>query len=512
MTEPICLPMQVGRIPGPSGLVRAGPCTMVILGAAGDLTRRKLLPSLLHLESDGALHEEFAVVGVGREPLSDEGFREQVRAGLDASGPLWQRFAPRLFYAAGNLKEPATYDDLTKRLRLLESTGGDRGRLFYLAVPPSVYQTAIEGLSESGAMPRRPDRADPRWVRTVIEKPFGRSLATAQALNRVVRAALAEHQVYRIDHYLGKETVQNLLVFRFANSIFEPVWNRHHVHHVQITAAETLGVEHRAGYYEEAGVMRDMFQNHLLSLLSLTAMEPPATFNADAVRDEKAKVLNAVRPVPAADLAAWAVRGQYGAGTILGAPVPGYREEPGVAPASTTPTYAALRLMIDNWRWEGVPFFLRSGKRLPRRVTEIAIQFRKPPHLMFPLGRGETIAPNVLVVRVQPEEGLSLSFEIKVPGIGLRMTPARMEFGYAEAFGEQQHDAYETLLLDCMMGDPMLFIRSDATEAAWRVVDPVIEAWEREPPADFPDYPAGSWGPAAAERLITCAGAEWRQP
>ena len=512
MTAPICLPMQVGKIAGPSGPVRAGPCTMVILGAAGDLTRRKLLPSLLHLEADGALHEEFAVVGVGREPLSDEAFRDQVRAALGASGGLWQQFAPRLSYAAGNLREPATYDDLAQRLRLLESTGGERGRLFYLAVPPSVYETAIEGLSRSGAMPRRPDPADRRWVRTVIEKPFGRSLATAQALNRVVRAALAEHQVYRIDHYLGKETVQNLLVFRFANSIFEPVWNRHHVHHVQITAAETLGVEHRAGYYEEAGVMRDMFQNHLLSLLSLTAMEPPATFNADAVRDEKAKVLNAVRPVPAAELAAWAVRGQYGAGTVLGERVPAYREEPGVATASATPTYAALRLMIDNWRWEGVPFFLRSGKRLPSRVTEIAIQFRKPPHLMFPLGRGETIAPNVLVVRVQPEEGLSLSFEIKVPGIGLRMTSARMEFGYAEAFGEQQHDAYETLLLDCMSGDSMLFIRSDATEAAWRVVDPVIEAWERDTPADFPDYPAGSWGPAAAERLIACAGAAWRQP
>ena len=513
MTDPICLPMQVGKVAGPSGLLRAGPCTMVILGAAGDLTRRKLLPSLFHLESDGALHEEFAVLGVGREPLSDEAFREQVRAALGGSGGLWQRFAPRLFYAAGNLKEAGTFDDLAKRLRLLESTGGEeRGRLFYLAVPPSVYPIAIEGLSRSGAMPRRPDPADPRWVRTVIEKPFGTSLATAQALNRVVRAALAEHQVYRIDHYLGKETVQNLLVFRFANSIFEPVWNRHHVDHVQITAAEMLGVEHRAGYYEEAGVVRDMFQNHLLSLLSLTAMEPPATFRADAVRDEKAKVLNAIRPVPAADLAAWAVRGQYGPGTAGGARVPGYREEEGIRADSPTATYAALRLMIDNWRWEGVPFFLRSGKRLASRVTEIAIQFRKPPHLMFPLGRGETIAPNVLVVRVQPEEGLSLSFEIKVPGIGVRITSARMEFGYAEAFGEQQHDAYETLLLDCMAGDPTLFTRSDATEAAWRVVDPVIEGWERNPPADFPDYAAGSWGPEAADRLIGCAGAAWRRP
>ncbi|HEV8355191.1 MAG TPA: glucose-6-phosphate dehydrogenase [Gemmatimonadales bacterium] len=512
MSDPLCLPMRVAPVGGAPAPARGGPCTMVILGAAGDLTRRKLLPSLLHLEADGLLHDDFAVVGVAREPLSDEAFREQARATLGASGGRWSRFAPRLFYAAGNLRDPATYDELAKRLRLLESTGGSRGRLFYLAVPPSMYEGAIEGLSRSGAMPRRPDPADPAWVRTVIEKPFGRSLATAQALNRVVRAALAEHQVYRIDHYLGKETVQNLLVFRFANSIFEPVWNRHHVHHVQITAAETLGVEHRAGYYEEAGVVRDMFQNHLLSLLSLTAMEPPSTFQADAVRDEKVKVLNAIRPIPAADLAAYAVRGQYGPGTLDGTRVPGYREEEGVRPDSVTPTYAALQVMIDNWRWEGVPFLLRSGKRLPRRATEIAIQFRKPPHLMFPVGRGDTISPNVLVMQVQPEEGLSLSFEIKVPGLGVRMTSARMEFGYAEAFGGEEHDAYETLLLDCMAGDPTLFLRADATEAAWRVVDPVLEAWEREPPADFPNYPAGSWGPAAAERLIACAGASWRRP
>ena len=512
MTEPICLPMEVAPVAGAPAHGRPGPCTMVILGAAGDLTRRKLLPSLLHLESDGALHDEFVVVGVARDPLSDEAFRDQARSALGAGGELWRRFAPRLFYAAGDLADPGTYDDLAKRLRLLEATGGDRGRLFYLAVPPSLYPGAIEGLSRSGAMPRRPDPADPRWVRAVIEKPFGRSFATACALNQVVRAALAEHQVYRIDHYLGKETVQNLLVFRFANSIFEPVWNRHHVQHVQITAAETLGVEHRAGYYEEAGVVRDMFQNHLLSLLSLTAMEPPSTFNADAVRDEKAKVLKAVRPIPGEELDAYAVRGQYGAGTVDGVAVPGYREEAGVRPDSTTPTYAALRLMIDNWRWQGVPFLLRSGKRLARRATEIAIQFLEPPHLMFPLERGGTLAPNVLVVRVQPEEGLSLSFEIKVPGLGVRMTSARMEFGYREAFGGEEHDAYETLLLDCMAGDPTLFTRSDATEAAWRVVDPVIEGWERNPPADFPNYPAGAWGPEAADRLIGCAGAAWRRP
>ena len=360
-------------------------------------------------------------------------------------------------------------------------------------------------------MPRR-EAGDPNWVRVIIEKPFGRDLKSAQTLNHIVRAAVAEHQIYRIDHYLGKETVQNLLVFRFANSIFEPVWNRHHIHHVQITTGETLGVEHRAGYYEEAGVVRDMFQNHLLSLLSLTAMEPPATSLADAVRDEKVKVLNAIRPVPPGELAEYAVRGQYGPGMIDGAPVPGYRREEGVAADSNTPTYAAIRFMIDNWRWQGVPFFLRSGKRLAKRVSEIAIQFRQPPHLMFPLPPGETLSPNVLVIRVQPDEGLSLCFEIKVPGVGIRMTSARMEFGYDDIFGATEHDAYETLLLDCMTGDATLFLRNDATEAAWRAVDPVIAAWDADPATGFPNYAAGSWGPAAAEALLAAAGAKWRNP
>jgi glucose-6-phosphate 1-dehydrogenase len=404
------------------------------------------------------------------------------------------------------------YGAIAARVAELEgSAGAARGRLFYLAIPPSLYATAAEGLARSGAMPRK-DPADPRWVRLVIEKPFGRNLDTAQALNRALRSAIGEHQIYRIDHYLGKETVQNLLVFRFANSIFEPVWNRHHIHHVQITAAETLGVEHRAGYYEEAGVVRDMFQNHLLSLLSLTAMEPPATFLADAVRDEKTKVLNAIRPVPAGELGAYAVRGQYGPGTSDGAPAVGYRREEGVAPDSNTPTYAAIRFMIDNWRWQGVPFFVRSGKRLARRVSEIAIQFRRPPHLMFPLAAGESLAPNVLVLRVQPDEGLSLCFEIKVPGVGLRMTSARMAFGYADIFGSSEHDAYETLLLDCMAGDATLFLRSDATEAAWRVVDPVIQAWEAARDPGFPNYAAGSWGPPAADALLAAQGARWRTP
>jgi glucose-6-phosphate 1-dehydrogenase len=482
---------------------RIGPCTMVILGASGDLTRRKLIPSLLHLLADGLLPEDFAVLGVGRKPLNDEGFREEQQAAVAADPGLWKRFAPRLFYLPLDLAEPENYARITDRLGQLEAErSAERGRLFYLALPPSVYAETIEGLSRSGAMPRR-ESADPRWVRVVIEKPFGTSLATAEALNRVVKAAVAEHQVYRIDHYLGKETVQNLLVFRFANSIFEPVWNRHYIHHVQITAAESLGVEHRARYYEEAGVVRDMFQNHLLSLLSLTALEPPAAFRSETVRDEKQQVLNAIRTDGD-------VRGQYGPGEIAGERVPGYREEEDVAADSNTPTYAAMRCFIDNWRWKGVPFFLRSGKRLARRDTEIAVQFHTPPHLIFPLAPGERIAPNVLVFQVQPDEGLSLRFEIKLPGAGVRLCSARMDFAYAESFGPVEHDAYETLLLDCMVGDSMLFLRSDATEAAWRVVDPIIAQWERTPAKDFPNYPAGSWGPAAADELIARAGAAWR--
>ncbi len=505
MTETITLPMQVDRLPGASRSRQPGPCTMVILGAGGDLTRRKLIPSLLHLLADGLLPEDFAALGVGRKPLDDAGFREEQRAGSEADNELWDRLAPHLLYLTADLDVPDSFAAIAKRIERVEAERGvERGRLFYLALPPSVYAETIEGLSRSGALPRR-DPADRRWARVIIEKPFGSSLATAQTLNRIVKAAVGEHQVYRIDHYLGKETVQNLLVFRFANSIFEPVWNRHHIHHVQITAAESIGVEHRARYYEEAGVVRDMFQNHLLSLLSLTAMEPPATFRSEAVRDEKTKVLNAIR-------ADGAFRGQYGPGTVAGELVPGYREEEAVAANSVTPTYAAIRCLVDNWRWQGVPFLLRSGKRLARPVTEIAVHFHTPPHLMFPLEHGEEISPNVLVFRVQPDEGLSLCFEIKRPGAGVQITSARMEFSYRDAFGDGQHDAYETLLLDCMAGDSMLFLRSDATEAAWRVVDPIIAQWESERPPDFPNYPAGSWGPAAASDLIAQAGAAWRNP
>jgi glucose-6-phosphate 1-dehydrogenase len=501
-------------------LRQAEPCTLVIFGA-GDLLHRKLMPSLFHLMMDGLLPEEFAVITVAREPLDDGSFRARVGDALRTFLPdhaqfdpkAGERFAARLGYISGELGDPATYAAI--RERLAESDArlpSGSGRLFYLAIPPSLYQETINHLAESGVAPRVPDPRQRPWVRIIIEKPFGHSLGSAGALNACVRRAFAEHQVYRIDHYLGKETVQNLLVFRFANSIFEPVCNRQHVHSVQITVAESVGVEHRGKYYEEAGVVRDMFQNHLLQLLTLVGMEPPVTFSADAVRDEKVKVLKAIRPITPAVMHDYAVRGQYGPGTIDGKAVPGYREEPNVAPDSATPTYCAIRFMIDNWRWHDVPFYLRSGKRMPRRVSEIAIQFRKPPHVMFPLPEGEVIGANTLAIRVQPQEGIALRFEVKVPGIDVKMASVDMDFTYAEAFGELEHDAYETLLLDCMLGEATLFARSDEVEAAWAVVDPIIDFWANKRPDHFPNYPAGSWGPAVADEFIAREGAAWRQP
>lgn len=495
MTQTLTVPLQVARSGSLPGTKPREPCTMVILGATGDLAQRKLLPSLLHLAGDDLLPDDFAILGVGRQKLTDEEFRATVRAGLPSVDNRWGGFAHRLNYLPVELDGETGYRAIADRIAEIEGQEAPRrGRLFYLALPPSVYPETIRGLSETGALPRR-EADDPRWVRVIIEKPYGRSEASARELTRLVRRAVAEHQIYRIDHFLGKETVQNLLVFRFANSIFEPVWNRTYIERVQIRAAEANGIGSRAGYYEEAGVVRDMFQNHLLSLLSLVAMEPPARFSAEPVRDEKVKVLNAIRRLRKADIAQNAIRGQYGPGTVAGSPVPGYRQEKGVAAASNTPTYAALRLWIDNWRWEGVPFELCSGKRLAERRTEITVTFRRPPHQLFPVPNPRLDAPNELVFRIQPDEGMSLCFEIKTPGSEVDTTSAKMDFSYAESFGSAGHDAYETLLLDCMMGDPMLFLRSDATEAAWQVVDPVINAWESSPAKDFPNYAAGSSGP-----------------
>jgi glucose-6-phosphate 1-dehydrogenase len=526
MTDVLSVPMRVPEEAAatPREPERGTPCTLIILGASGDLTRRKLMPALLHLMTDGLLAEDFSVIGVGRQKMVDEAFRESMRNALETSLPegsldaaLWNRFAKRLGYVGGDLGDGSTHAELRNRLTALERGSGARegpalGRLFYLALPPSAYEETLAHLSESELAPREASAQLSSWTRIVIEKPFGHSLASARALNQVIRERFAEHQIFRIDHYLGKETVQNLLVFRFANSIFEPVWNRDHIHHVQITAAETVGVEHRAGYYEDAGVVRDMMQNHLLQILALTAMEPPVTFRADAVRGEKVKLLQSIRTFTDSDVHRYSVLGQYGPGRIGGKLVAGYRAEEGVDPHTTTPTYAALRLLIDNWRWQGVPFFLRSGKRLPRRATEIAITFRQPPHLMFPLAPGEGISPNVLRFRIQPDEGISLCFEVKVPDHRFRMATATMDFSYARGFGPPSHSAYETLLVDCMLGDATLFTRNDGVEASWRVVDPITAAWEHSPAMRLPNYAAGEWGPIEADALIREAGVEWRVP
>ena len=512
-------------IPSPD---RADPCTVVIFGAAGDLTRRKLLPALYQLAREDLLANDFRVLGVSRETIGDDGFRSLMRTAVGQSDEIeggvnddsWNALSTKLHYVAGDLTAPATYEAVRLKLEELErGLPPERAnRLFYLAVPPSVFEASVRALSASGLAPKTVDAEARPWVRVVIEKPFGRSLATAQELNALVLDALAEHQVYRIDHYLGKETVQNILVLRFANSIFEPLWNRQSIASVQITAAETVGVGTRGRYYEEAGVIRDMFQNHLLQLLTLTAMEPPVNMGADAVRDEKVKVLRSVRWLTPDTIPMEAVRAQYVAGRMDGETVPGFLQEANVNPESLTPTFAALRLHVDNWRWKGVPFYLRSGKRLPKRVSEIAIEFRAPPLLMFGHGTRAQASANVLVMRVQPNESISLRFEVKIPGAAcaldptIQVTPVDMDFTYADAFGAAVSPAYETLLLDAMIGDATLFTRSDEVEAAWRVTDPLLEYWEKHPPTRMPLYAAGTWGPPDADALLESDGFRWREP
>ena len=508
---------------------RADHCTMVIFGATGDLTKRKLFPALYQLAAEHLLAPGFAVLGVGRESgENDQSFREKMRAALADSDEVklvddevWQWLAQRIFYVGGDASDEAAYAEIKKRLAEIEAVRPveEHNRFFYLAVPPSVFEPIVRHLASSGLVPRMDDNKARPWARIVVEKPFGHSLQTALDLNALVLSLFAECQVYRIDHFLGKETVQNVLVLRFANSIFEPLWNRRWISHVQITAAEAVGVEARGNYYEEAGVVRDMFQNHLLQLLALTAMEPPPSMTADAVRDEKVKVLKSVRWLTPETIPTNAVRAQYGAGVSGGNLVAGYRDEPDVAPDSQTPTYAAVCFHIDNWRWKGVPFYLRSGKRMPKRYSEIAVTFQAPPHLMFGgEGSNRELQPNVLVMRVQPNEGVSLNFEVKVPGAAVALTqhlevaPVDMDFSYAEAFGETAAPAYETLLLDVMIGEMTLFTRSDEVQAAWKIIDPLLKYWEEHSPKPMPTYPAGSWGPAEADRLLSLDGARWRVP
>jgi glucose-6-phosphate 1-dehydrogenase len=486
------------------------PCTVVIFGATGDLTHRKLVPALYNLQRERLLPPGFSVVGFARRDWSDEFFRDTLlqdakefsRSGIEP--PLWESFAEGVSYVRSAFDDPQGYRVLAERLdELDEQRGASGNRLFYLSTPPENYATIIQQLGAAG-LAKSPSGG---WVRIIIEKPFGRDLASARALNVEVHNVFDESQVYRIDHYLGKETVQNILVFRFANGIFEPLWDRRYVDHVQITVAETVGVEGRGGYYEHAGAMRDMVQNHLMQLLTLTAMEPPIGYRADAVRDEKVKVLRAIRPIAPEQADRFTVRGQYGPGSAGGQAVPGYRQEEGVARDSNTETYVALQLFIDNWRWAGVPFLLRTGKRLPKRVSEIAIQFRSAPLMLFDSGPLSDIEPNVLAIQVQPDEGITLRFDSKVPGQANQIRPVTMDFRYNAAFGVESPEAYERLLLDAMLGDSTLFTRSDEVEASWSLITPIHQGWAMNEPTAFPNYDAGTWGPKEADRLL---GKDWR--
>ena len=486
------------------------PCTVVIFGATGDLTHRKLVPALYNLQRERLLPPGFSVVGFARRDWSDDFFRDSLlndakefsRSGIEPA--LWDSFAQGVSYVQSSFDDPAGYQKLAERLRELDEQRGASGnRLFYLSTPPESYATIIQQLGAAG-LARSPGEG---WTRIIIEKPFGRDLGSARALNAEVHKVFDESQVYRIDHYLGKETVQNILVFRFANGIFEPLWDRRYVDHVQITVAETVGLEGRGGYYEHAGAMRDMVQNHLMQLLTLTAMEPPIGYRADAVRDEKVKVLRAIRPIAPEQVEQFTVRGQYGPGTAGGQAVPGYRQEEGVAPDSNTETYVALQFYIDNWRWAGVPFLLRTGKRLPKRVSEIAIQFRSAPLMLFDSGPLSDIEPNVLAMQVQPDEGITLRFDSKVPGQVNQIRPVTMDFRYNAAFGVESPEAYERLLLDAMLGDSTLFTRSDEVEASWSLITPIHQGWAQTAPPAFPNYDAGTWGPKAADALL---GKEWR--
>ena len=488
------------------------PCVMVIFGASGDLTRRKLIPALYDLARDHMLPAGFSVVGFSRTDLSNDAFRDQMRKAVEQFGAnrhvdpqAWDQFAQGLWYVPAHPAHPEDYQKLAKMLEQVDRQRGTSGnRVYYLALPPSSVPDVIHHLHSTGLA-----QSDKGWTRVVVEKPFGRDLETAQALNRELAQVFREEQVYRIDHYLGKETVQNLLVFRFANGIFEPVWNRRYVEQVQITAAESVGVENRASYYEEAGALRDMVQNHMLQLLSLTAMEPPLNFGADAVRQEKIKALRSIRPITEEETETCVVRGQYGPGWVNGKQVPSYRSEPGVNPKSATETYVALKLYLENWRWAGVPFYLRAGKRLPKRATEIAIQFRQPPLRLFESSEPDAIAPNLLVMRIQPDEGISLKFQAKRPGPAMHVRPVNMDFRYATSFGEASADAYSRLLLDCMLGDPTLFASDQSVEASWALVDPIERAWAAAPAPAFPNYASGSWGPAEADKLME--GGAWRE-
>ena len=487
----------------------AGPCVFVLFGAAGDLTKRKLIPALFNLVNARLLPDDFAIMGVSVDHLSVEAFRNQVSEFLPAAtAESRQWLQNRLFYERGDFSDASLFSRLRERLAQVDAEHRTRGNyLFYLATAPKFFASIVQQLGTAGLS----NQEDGHWRRVVIEKPFGQDLESAKALNRSISAVLQENQIYRIDHYLGKETVQNIMVFRFDNAIFEPIWNRRYVDHIQITNAETVGVERRGAYFDNAGTLRDMVPNHIMQLLSLTAMEPPVSFHADAVRDEQAKLLHCIQPLNSEEVLLRSVRGQYGEGILDGERVPSYRAEPGVAPESRTETFVALRLNIDNWRWAGVPFYVRTGKRLAKRHTEIAIQFRRTPFELFRNAPFHKPHTNTLVIHIQPAEGIALSFGAKIPGPLLRVGSVDMEFEYSQYFGGDAYTGYEVLLYDCMIGDATLFQRSDMVEAGWSVVDPVLDVWKALPPRKFPNYASGSWGPAESEQLMAEDGRQWRR-
>ncbi|MEP6638301.1 MAG: glucose-6-phosphate dehydrogenase [Chloroflexota bacterium] len=498
--------LRLERVPDPS--------ILVLFGATGDLAHRKVIPALYQLWRTNLLPHEFVILAIGRRPYDDDAFRAEIRQSLEQYSrvlPLdedaWKSFARLICYELLDFDDPKGFDHLAERLDELDKERGTRGNhLFYLATQPSQFAEIVAQLGRVGL---DHEHHDGGWRRIVIEKPFGHDLDSAKRLNREVGKVFRESQVYRIDHYLGKETVRNLLVFRFGNGIFEPLWNRRYVDHVQITVAESIGIENRGAFYEQTGASRDVLQNHLLQLVSLIAMEPPATFDANALRDEKVKVLRAIEITPE-DVPDNVVRGQYGPGWVAATPVPGYRQEPEVDAGSETETFVAARFMIDDWRWSGVPFYVRTGKRLPKRSTEIAIQYHEVPHRLFKDG-GVEPDPNLLAIRIQPDEGIMLRFGAKVPGLGLDVRSVTMDFTYGSAFSVDSPDAYETLILDALQGDASLFTRADEVEEAWSIVDPIIESWASGPPPDFPNYAAGTWGPPEADALIERDGRRWRR-
>ena len=492
----------------------ADPCVMVIFGASGDLTKRKLIPALYNLAKDNLLSRQFAVVGFATRDYTTETFRRQISEDIrefateKLDQEVWEWLVRRLYYVQGAFEDAQAFVRLKAQVEeAAKEHGVHDNRFYYLAVAPQFFGEIVRQLDAAGIAREE----NHKWRRVIIEKPFGRDLDSARALNVEIKKILSERQIYRIDHYLGKETVQNLMVFRFGNGIFEPIWNRRYIDHVQISAVETVGVENRGGYYDASGALRDMLPNHLFQLLSLTAMEPPISFKADAVRDEQSKVLNAIQPFTPEDVLSRTVRGQYGEGTVGNEKAPAYRAEARVDPQSTTDTFVALKLTIDNWRWADVPFYLRTGKRLAFRGTEIVIQFRRAPFMLFRKTAVEDLSANQLVIRVQPSEGISLRFGAKIPGPVMRQGDVEMDFCYADYFGSTPSTGYERLLYDCMIGDQTLFQRADMVEAGWNIVTPILDVWRALPPRSFPNYAAGSSGPKEADDLLVRDGRAWRE-